>query len=60
MLRPGAERIAALGGLHHFMDWPGPILLIQEVFKLCRCPVFGRSTRTASRFGLILTVHIIV
>ena len=26
MLRPGAERIAALGGLHRFMDWPGPIL----------------------------------
>lgn len=26
MLRPGAERIAKLGGLHRFMDWPGPIL----------------------------------
>ena len=26
MLRPGAERIAALGGLHKFMNWPGPIL----------------------------------
>ncbi|MFI4986695.1 MAG: tRNA guanosine(34) transglycosylase Tgt [Alphaproteobacteria bacterium] len=26
MLRPGAERIARLGGLHRFMDWPGPIL----------------------------------
>ena len=26
MLRPGAERIAALGGLHEFMRWPGPIL----------------------------------
>jgi queuine tRNA-ribosyltransferase len=26
MLRPGAERIAALGGLHRFMNWPGPIL----------------------------------
>src|SRR5688572_28051428 len=25
MLRPGAERIARLGGLHQFMDWPGPI-----------------------------------
>ena len=22
MLRPGAERIAALGGLHRFMNWP--------------------------------------
>ena len=26
MLRPGAERIAALGGLHKFMGWPHPIL----------------------------------
>jgi queuine tRNA-ribosyltransferase len=26
MLRPGAERVAALGGLHRFMNWPGPIL----------------------------------
>ena len=26
MLRPGAERIARLGGLHRFMVWPGPIL----------------------------------
>ena len=26
MLRPGAERIAALGGLHAFMNWPLPIL----------------------------------
>jgi len=26
MLRPGAERVAALGGLHEFMRWPYPIL----------------------------------
>ena len=26
MLRPGAERVAALGGLHRFMGWDGPIL----------------------------------
>ena len=26
MLRPGAERVAALGGLHEFMNWHGPIL----------------------------------
>ena len=26
MLRPGAERIAKLGGLHRFMHWDGPIL----------------------------------
>jgi queuine tRNA-ribosyltransferase len=26
MLRPGAERLARLGGLHPFMNWHGPIL----------------------------------
>src|SRR5437868_13407444 len=26
MLRPGAERVAALGGLHRFMHWDRPIL----------------------------------
>ncbi len=26
MLRPGAERVEALGGLHKMMDWHGPIL----------------------------------
>jgi queuine tRNA-ribosyltransferase len=26
MLRPGAERVAALGGLHKFANWPYPIL----------------------------------
>jgi len=26
MMRPGAERVAALGGLHRFMNWGGPIL----------------------------------
>ena len=26
MLRPGAQRVAKLGGLHAFMNWPRPIL----------------------------------
>jgi queuine tRNA-ribosyltransferase len=26
MLRPGAERIARLGGVRKFMNWPGPVL----------------------------------
>ncbi|WP_119461324.1 tRNA guanosine(34) transglycosylase Tgt [Rhodospirillaceae bacterium SYSU D60014] len=26
MLRPGAERVERLGGLHRFMNWPRPIL----------------------------------
>jgi queuine tRNA-ribosyltransferase len=34
MLRPGAERIAALGGLHRFMNWPGPILTDSGGFQV--------------------------
>jgi queuine tRNA-ribosyltransferase len=34
MLRPGAERIAQLGGLHRFMDWPGPILTDSGGFQI--------------------------
>jgi queuine tRNA-ribosyltransferase len=34
MLRPGAERIAALGGLHRFMNWDGPILTDSGGFQV--------------------------
>lgn len=38
-LRPGAEIVAELGGLHRFMDWRGPILTDSggfQVFSLAR------------------------
>lgn len=38
MLRPGVEIIKAHGGLHRFMQWPGPILTDSggfQVFSLC-------------------------
>jgi queuine tRNA-ribosyltransferase len=34
MLRPGAERIAGLGGLHAFMNWPLPILTDSGGFQV--------------------------
>ncbi len=34
MLRPGAERVARLGGLHRMMDWPGPILTDSGGFQI--------------------------
>src|SRR5260370_24922158 len=34
MLAPGAERIAALGGLHQFMNWPHPILTDSGGFQV--------------------------
>jgi len=34
MLRPGAERVAKLGGLHKFMNWPHPILTDSGGFQV--------------------------
>ena len=34
MLRPGAERVARLGGLHEFMRWPHPILTDSGGFQV--------------------------
>ena len=34
MLRPGAERVARLGGLHRFMNWPHPILTDSGGFQI--------------------------
>ena len=61
MLRPGAERVAALGGLHKFMDWPGPILTdsggfqvmsLKQLRKLDRDGVTFRSPRDGSQHRL--------
>jgi queuine tRNA-ribosyltransferase len=46
MLRPGAERIAKLGGLHRFMNWSGPILTDSggfQVMSLAKLPM-ARAT----------------
>ncbi len=34
MLRPGADRVERLGGLHRFMDWSGPILTDSGGFQV--------------------------
>ena len=34
MLRPGADRVAELGGLHKFMNWDGPILTDSGGFQV--------------------------
>jgi queuine tRNA-ribosyltransferase len=33
-VRPGADRISAQGGLHRFMDWPGPVLTDSGGFQV--------------------------
>ncbi|MDP3243155.1 MAG: tRNA guanosine(34) transglycosylase Tgt, partial [Reyranella sp.] len=61
MLRPGAERVAALGGLHKFMNWPGPILTdsggfqvmsLKELRKLDPDGVTFRSPKDGSQHRL--------
>ena len=61
MLRPGAERVAALGGLHKFMNWPGPILTdsggfqvmsLKELRKLDDDGVTFRSPKDGSQHRL--------
>jgi queuine tRNA-ribosyltransferase len=53
-LRPGAERIAALGGLHRFMSWPRAILTDSggyQVFSL-------RARRTIDEDGVTFASHL--
>lgn len=61
MLRPGAERVARLGGLHHFMRWDRPILTdsggyqvmsLSQLRKLDRDGVTFRSHIDGSEYRL--------
>ena len=54
MLRPGAERVAALGGLHAFMDWPGPILTDSGGFQVMSLS----GLREVSEEGVVFRSHI--
>jgi queuine tRNA-ribosyltransferase len=44
MLRPTAERIAALGGLHRFMSWDRPILTDSGGFQVASLAALRRVT----------------
>ncbi len=54
MLRPGAERVAALGGLHKMMDWPGPILTDSGGFQVMS---LGKL-RTLDEGGVTFASHL--
>jgi queuine tRNA-ribosyltransferase len=51
MLRPGAERIAALGGLHRFMNWPRPILTDSGGFQVMSLGPLRKLTEEGVRFA---------
>jgi queuine tRNA-ribosyltransferase len=53
-LRPGVETVQALGGLHDFMNWPGPILTDSggfQIFSLAKL-------RTLSEEGVTFRSHL--
>jgi len=54
MLRPTAERIAALGGLHAFMRWPYPILTDSGGFQVMSLA----PLRRVSEAGVMFRSHI--
>jgi queuine tRNA-ribosyltransferase len=50
MLRPGAERVAALGGLHTFMDWPRPVLTDSGGFQVMSLAKLRKLTENGVTF----------
>jgi queuine tRNA-ribosyltransferase len=50
MLRPGAERVARLGGLHEFMGWEWPILTDSGGFQVMSLSDLRKITEEGVRF----------
>lgn len=51
MLRPGAERVAALGGLHRFMNWPRPILTDSGGYQVMSLSTLRKLTEEGVSFA---------
>jgi len=54
MLRPGAERIATLGGLHRFMNWPYAILTDSGGYQVMSLA----ARRTITEAGVTFRSHL--
>ena len=50
MLRPGAERVARLGGLHKFMRWDGPILTDSGGFQVMSLSQIRKMSEQGAEF----------
>src|SRR6187455_3398837 len=57
MLRPGAERIARLGGLHAFMGWQRPILTDSGGFQVMSLSDLRKITEEGVRFRSHIDGH---
>jgi queuine tRNA-ribosyltransferase len=51
MLRPGADRIARLGGLHRFMNWSGPILTDSGGFQVMSLAALRKMSEEGVQFS---------
>ena len=51
MLRPGAERVKRLGGLHRFMRWDGPILTDSGGFQVMSLSAISKVKEDAVTFA---------
>ncbi|MEM6489471.1 MAG: tRNA guanosine(34) transglycosylase Tgt [Pseudomonadota bacterium] len=51
MLRPGHERVARLGGLHRFMNWPRPILTDSGGFQVMSLAALRKLSEEGVRFA---------
>src|SRR5262249_38627417 len=50
MLRPGAERVASLGGLHKFINWQKPILTDSGGFQVMSLSELRKVTEQSVTF----------
>ena len=50
MLRPGAEQVAKLGGLHKFIGWEGPILTDSGGFQIMSLSKIRKIKETGATF----------
>src|ERR1700742_2375637 len=57
MLRPGAERVARLGGLHKFMHWERPILTDSGGFQVMSLSSLRKITEEGVRFQSHIDGH---
>lgn len=57
MLRPGAERIARLGGLHKFMNWKQPILTDSGGFQVMSLSALRKISEEGVKFQSHIDGH---
>ena len=57
MLRPGAERLARLGGLHRFMGWDGPILTDSGGYQVMSLSELTKVTEEGVSLSIRRTAH---